>query len=388
MLRNKGAKRLLGAFFILSVLSLPFSSAALAEEKASGVQEMEDRLKSLKAKMEEAKRKLLETTRKEQKELKSLTQIQQKLVQSSRQLKDTRFQLSVTENEIGLLSQKIGFHQKQLEVEKVYLMARLRDIYMNKDVDYLEMAFLSNDPTEFLTRYYYLEQVLSQDQEIVQSVEEKHKVLQGEKKDLEQKKSHTQVLISQISQEQKSAAKQKTAQEAIVKKLQTDKAFYEESIRQFEKDSNEIEALIRQSTATRKESAIVGSTGKMIWPVANHSISSNFGPRTHPVFKTVSNHSGIDFPSPSGSTIKAADGGKVLYAGWYGAYGRVVIIDHGKDIVTLYGHCSELYVEKGDQVRQGQKISAVGSTGYSTGPHLHFEVRVKGTPVNPIKYLK
>lgn len=362
--------------------------AALAEEKPNPVQEMEEKLKNLKEKMDEARRKLFETTQKEQKELKNLTEIQKKYTSTTRQLKDTRFQLTLTENEIGLLSQKIGLHEKQLHSQKDYLKSRLRDIYMNKDMDYIEMAFMTHDPTEFLTRYYYLERVLFQDQEVVQTVQERHTLLVGEKKDLETKKKRTRLLVSQISEQQQIQGQQKMAQEAIVKKLQTDKAFYEESIRQFEKDSHEIEALIRQSTAGRKESTIVGATGKMIWPVPNHTISSGFGIRTHPVFKTVSNHTGIDLPNSMGTPIKAADGGTVLFAGWYGAYGRVVIIDHGKDMVTLYGHTSETFVEKGDQVTQGQKIAAVGSTGYSTGPHLHFEVRVKGVPVNPLKYLR
>ncbi len=95
----------------------------------------------------------------------------------------------------------------------------------------------------------------------------------------------------------------------------------------------------------------------------------------------------MDFAAGYGSTIRAADSGTVLYSGWYGGYGKTVIINHGKGITTLYGHSSKLYVNAGESVKRGQAISAIGSTGLSTGPHLHFEVRKNGTPVNPANYL-
>lgn len=124
----------------------------------------------------------------------------------------------------------------------------------------------------------------------------------------------------------------------------------------------------------------------MVFPV-NASITSTFGTRVHPILGYRRFHAGIDFGAASGSPIWAADSGVVIFAGWYGGYGRAVIINHGDGITTLYGHASQVYVAEGQTVEQGQAIAAVGSTGLSTGPHLHFEVRQNGNPVNPAGYL-
>lgn len=125
-------------------------------------------------------------------------------------------------------------------------------------------------------------------------------------------------------------------------------------------------------------------TGSFIWPVSGR-ITSRFGWRT--IFGSYSYHSGLDIGVPTGTSIKAADGGKVTYAGWRGAYGYLVVIDHLDGTETYYGHNSKLCVSAGDKVYQGQTIAKSGSSGRSTGPHCHFEVRKNGTRVNPIKYL-
>ncbi len=122
--------------------------------------------------------------------------------------------------------------------------------------------------------------------------------------------------------------------------------------------------------------------GKFIRPVDGR-ITSNFGYRMHPILGKRKMHTGLDMGSPSGTPIKAAAGGVVIYAARYGGYGNCVMIDHGDGVVSLYGHCSSLAVSNGQKVNQGETIAYVGSTGLSTGPHLHFEVRKNGVPTNP-----
>ncbi|MDQ3106759.1 MAG: M23 family metallopeptidase, partial [Actinomycetota bacterium] len=117
------------------------------------------------------------------------------------------------------------------------------------------------------------------------------------------------------------------------------------------------------------------------------ALASAFGPRPHPIFGTVRNHTGIDLTAGQGTPVKAADAGTVVVAGARGGYGTTVIIDHGNSLATLYGHLSRASVTEGATVARGQVIGAAGSTGYSTGPHLHFEVRVNGNPVDPLRYL-
>lgn len=134
-----------------------------------------------------------------------------------------------------------------------------------------------------------------------------------------------------------------------------------------------------------KDSPYVG--GEFTWPCpASRYISSSFGNRLHPTLNVWKFHTGIDIGCSAGKNIVAAASGKVIMSQWYGGYGNCVMIDHGGGIVTLYGHASKLLVSKGQVVKQGQVIALVGSTGRSTGPHLHFEVRKNGQYIDPMSY--
>ena len=154
------------------------------------------------------------------------------------------------------------------------------------------------------------------------------------------------------------------------------------------RQSASLQNMIANKTSTTSPAVTV--TTSFMRPVGG-PITSPFGYRTHPIFHSRIFHSGIDIGAGYGSAIKAANTGKVIMAGWYGGYGKVVIIDHGvirgQPITTLYGHMSVINVAQGQKVTKGQIIGKVGTTGYSTGPHLHFEVRVNGQPRNPMNYL-
>ena len=128
-------------------------------------------------------------------------------------------------------------------------------------------------------------------------------------------------------------------------------------------------------------------SGSMIWPVRGE-ITSYFGWRTHPIFGTQKYHSGMDIAVDYDVPVMAADNGQVIYAGWMSGYGYTVMLDHGDGLVTLYAHNNEVNVSEGSSVYKGQTIAFSGSTGYSTGPHVHFEVRINGTRVDPAPYIK
>jgi murein DD-endopeptidase MepM/ murein hydrolase activator NlpD len=148
-----------------------------------------------------------------------------------------------------------------------------------------------------------------------------------------------------------------------------------------------LEQLIRD--AQSKDKKPKQGTGSFIWPLSGYrTITDDYGMRYHPILKTRRMHTGMDIAAPKGVPIMAAQSGEVILAGWYGAYGQAVIIDHGAGVATLYGHQSVLKVKVGQQVTKGDTIGLVGSTGWSTGPHLHFEVRVNGSPANPHNYVK
>lgn len=171
----------------------------------------------------------------------------------------------------------------------------------------------------------------------------------------------------------------------LLEQVHTRQAEYEARIANLTAESDSIEALLRDRQSG--QGLVVPGDGVLANPIPGAPVTSLFGPRVHPIYGTTRMHTGIDLGAPSGTPIRAADDGFVVAAGWRGGYGLATIIDHGGSLATLYAHQSRLGVFPGQRVRRGEVIGYVGSTGYSTGPHLHFEVRVAGNPVDPLQYL-
>ena len=158
---------------------------------------------------------------------------------------------------------------------------------------------------------------------------------------------------------------------------------FEAEIAALKKESDSIAAFLRSRQRGRPVAPGSGVLGRPV----DGGLTSAFGPRRHPILGTVRVHTGVDFASASGTPIRAAGAGTVITAGDRGGYGKTVIIDHGGTLATLYAHQSRIAVRDGQSVARGQTLGYVGSTGFSTGPHLHFEVRVNGNPVDPLRYL-
>jgi murein DD-endopeptidase MepM/ murein hydrolase activator NlpD len=178
---------------------------------------------------------------------------------------------------------------------------------------------------------------------------------------------------------------QEHEKEALVAKARSQRRDYETQIAQLKAESNAITAFLRG--VQRGQGPVISGHGIFASPIPGAAITSRFGPRVHPIYGDVRVHTGIDFRASVGTPVRAAGTGTIVYAGWRGGYGNCVIIDHGHSLATLYGHLSSIGVNVGQRVTRGQVIARAGSTGLSTGPHLHFEVRANGVPVDPLRYL-
>lgn len=192
-------------------------------------------------------------------------------------------------------------------------------------------------------------------------------------------------LRSEQDQVRQDVRAQEAQQKSLADEAQARVAEFEAQIAALRAESGTITAFLRGLQAG--QSLPAGGKGLLSSPVPGSRLSSDFGPRVHPVLGTARMHDGVDFAAPTGAPIRAAAGGTVVFAGPRGGYGNTLIVDHGNSLATLYAHQSELHVAEGAVVTAGQVIGAVGSTGMSTGPHLHFETRVAGVPVNPLLYL-
>ena len=320
----------------------------------------------------------------------------------------------IAENEKKLLETEDDYLKKHSKLEK-----RVRDIYINGQISYLDVMFGAQDFDDFLTRMDLLKRVMIQDSELVNQVLAYRNEIKEIGRQLENDRRH-QVEQAIIAEDAKDVKLAKVAeQQALIDMMENDKETYNRQYDEMIAASNQVAQLIKESkyraeaeearrqaeaarqaqqnsqpTGTYESSddgnyqAYVPATnsGAMIWPITG-PITSEFGWRSHPIFGGQRFHSGIDIGGDYGMPIHAAQSGVVSHAGWIDGYGNTVMIDHGGGIVTLYGHNESLAVNVGQHVNQGDVIAYCGSTGNSTGPHCHFEVRLDGEPVSPFNYL-
>lgn len=273
-------------------------------------------------------------------------------------------------------------------------VARLRFLQRQRESSTWIALLQSESIEELLERRYQLQLVYKADRKSLLALKTEKEKISDKKLLAEIQKNQIALLSEQLLYQKANFKAQASVQTELVTRLNTDRLALEAAEQQLAQDSNNISKVIAQRLAEQQVAFRSGTpgyqrifgTGQMVQPV-NGPITSNFGYRIHPVLGTRRLHAGTDFGAPTGAPIFAADSGTVIVAEWYGGYGNTVIIDHGNGLTTLYGHCSELYVTVGQGVQRGQTIAAVGSTGLSTGPHLHFEVRQQGEPVEPLAYL-
>lgn len=285
--------------------------------------------------------------------------------------------ISRTEDELTLASMEI--------TEKKDLFARRLDaMYRNGNIAYAEVLFNSEDFSELLSNLDMVQMIVAYDVELLQFLEEQRIIVEDRKAELEAGRE----LLGKLKIEEESRIKSldvsRGKQETLRRELNQDKEALARQLDQIEKEANDLEQVLLK---LQSEGDYIG--GIMKWPVTGHTrISSPYGNRIHPILKTKRFHSGIDIPAPTGTNIVAAAAGRIAFAGTQGGYGRTIILDHGGGIMTLYAHNSQLMVSEGAQVTQGSVIAKAGSTGMSTGPHLHFEVRENGKYVDPMPWVK
>lgn len=265
----------------------------------------------------------------------------------------------------------------------------LRNVYMGGRISMLEMLLEAPSISTFVDRAYYKRRIIEHQKAVLSELQKKAVELHLQRKELMRKRQEIAASIQNIESYRGQISQRIRADHILKQKYLTDASFYARAEQSLMAESNRIS----RQLAGRGSSAVAQSRGSGIfsWPIIG-KLMSRFGRRFHPIHKRSAMHTGLDIAASYGTPVKAADGGQVIYAGWRGGYGKTVMVDHGnrngKNLVTLYGHMSRIAVSNGSAVSKGQVVGYEGSTGYSTGPHLHFEVRENGAPVNPLNYLR
>lgn len=364
---------------LLAVWLAPAQAEPSIQQQRSRLQQIQERLDAVRAKAKQLKVR-------ERKAVSDLSVLQQKLERTQVQLEDSQYRLSRTQNRLTATKKALDGARTKFERQQITAGSRLRSIYKHRQTNLWEALLTAPDMVAFLTRYQYFKHITKQDAQALFELDRQMAEITHQKRKYDEQVQTIASITETISEQKRDVQEDTQEQSSLVSKLRSERAAYEAAAEQLERDSRQIETMIRRMLANRRKTPRLG-TGRFQVPVDGR-LSSNFGPRKHPIHGVVKRHNGVDFGAPQGTPIRAADGGVVLYVGWYGGYGKIVMIDHGGDLVTLYAHTSRYVVDTGQKINRGQVIAYVGSTGLSTGPHLHFEVRRNGTPVNPIGYLR
>lgn len=282
------------------------------------------------------------------------------------------------ESKIAETESQIQKMQEDIESQKENLGKRLRNMYKNGSVGFVDVILGSGNFSELISNLSMLQKIYASDQDTLDYLEDQHKKIE-EKKELlteENKKLNDEKKV--LDEKQQEAQKKKDAMQADMDKLQA-------KLDKLNADAARLTGVILGSQDSNKE--YEGGSGIMGWPTDSRNITSDFGMRKHPIYGTFIGHTGIDIAADYWSNVYAAESGTVILSQVYGGYGNAITIDHGGGISTLYGHNNALLVSVGQHVTRGQVIALCGSTGQSTGSHVHFEVRVNGVPVDPMGYL-
>ncbi|HHY40386.1 MAG TPA: peptidoglycan DD-metalloendopeptidase family protein [Syntrophaceticus sp.] len=353
---------------------------------ASTLEQKKEELSKVNNQLKERRQQLRENEKKQQDIVKELDSIERDIAQISSDLESYEQDLSRLQQSIAELEPVLQEKEEALKKKTETLNQRLRDIYMKGNLSYLEVLVGSTSMSDFLTRLDFLRRLMENDAKLVRETTAERDELARQKRELEEKKEQVVSLKRATELKRNTLAARSQEREETLKRLQADKAACERAIRELEESSRKLTQIIQQYQSKNPNPSPPQGNGSMIWPAAG-PITSGYGMRWHPIYGTYSMHTGIDIGAPHGAPVKAADGGTVIYVGWMGGYGNTVIVDHGGGISTLYAHLSGFAVSAGSNVSQGQVIAYVGSTGNSTGPHLHFEVRINGYHTNPLAYL-
>ena len=311
---------------------------------------------------------------------------QQKLESTASSLADTRKKLNSAENELVGMEAQLNTALAEFSALDFRMKTRIRKIYKSQRRGFFVLLLSANDFNTFLDRMYFESKLIKQDYKRMKAAKEKAHEIALLKYSIEEKRRSIAHSIKTINYQQQTIQREIAQNENMIHKLRTDRVAYERAEKELAKQSASIGTMINRSTG---KSDVKVASG-FIKPIAGR-ITSPFGYRTHPIFNSRTFHSGVDIGGQYRGEVRASNSGKVIYTGWYGGYGKVVIIDHGtvngKPTTTLYAHLDSISTSNGAFVNKGQTIGREGTTGYSTGPHCHFEVRVNGKPVNPLNYI-
>lgn len=317
-------------------------------------------------------------------------------------------QIGEYESQISSLNKKISdlkksITAKEIEIKKLEkdykekeeaFIERMVAVYEAGQTTYLDVLLSSDSVINFVSNYYMISELAEADNAMMDAIQTQQRKIEDTRKDLESRKREITDSKNEVQRKTTTLNNTKSAKQTKVNSLSAKEKELQKEIERYQSDIKSVEKQIREYEERQRKQNGSSSTpkytgGKLGWPVQGYyNITSSYGYRIHPIYGYRKLHTGIDVGAPKNAKFVAAEDGVVISASYSGGYGNRVIISHGNGLSTLYAHGTSILVKKGQTVKKGQAVLTVGSTGLSTGNHAHFEVRVNGSCVNPMNYLK
>lgn len=315
-----------------------------------------------------------------------LDSLNTQIAQYQEELNSSNVKLAQTQMSVDAIKTELEEAEKEYNRQKNLLEQRLVAMYEGGETVYLDVLLASTSIQDFLSRFYYLSKIAAYDQELMrevtiakQDIEGKKILLEREVAKLTEEKQKNEMLLNTYENT-------KVVRKNFLNGLTEYELALQERIEIYEKDLDELESEILRVSLENISEEYIG--GELAWPVPGYStITSGYGMRMHPVLYIYKLHTGVDIGAPTGVPVIAVNDGIVTLATYSTSYGNYIMVDHGGGVATLYAHGSKVLVEEGQEVKKGDPIMLVGSTGWSTGPHLHFEVRIDGQTYDPLPYI-
>lgn len=384
------------SFLINLKPEMAFSAEPKAKDLEKVISQAENEYKKTQKKLNDTYKKIKEVTTKEREVTRQIERLNNAMLLAENRISITTLKKNKIHTRMTELSQEIGTTTVHIDKVKGMLKERLVAIYKYGSVAEFNLFLSAPGAQDAMSTSYLLSRIAAEDQSLIEELASKKEKLNSIHTELARQKRELEAQNKDLIGQKNLLVRDQNSRNKLLGRVRSDKELFIAQQDELLRASRELQNTIKDMLEKKRKilaaqrngqkEQVYYTGGRLAWPLRG-KINSPYGGRTHPVFKTKSVHTGIDIDGDKGDPVRAANDGEVLYTGWLRGYGQVVILDHGGDLTTVYAHLSKIETQESSKVSRGDLIGRVGSTGVATGNHLHFEVRVNGNAVNPMKYL-
>lgn len=375
-------KKIILIFLLIILFVISICGIVLAEN----LEDLQNKKNELQNQINESNEQIEEIQIKITDNLEQLNNLNEKIYTYESEIANLTQNLADVEKEIEEITKRLSIVEQNYNLQKDAFQTRMVALYETGDIVYLDVLLNSSSILEFISNYYLIAEIARYDTDLLENIENQKIQIENIKILLEEKKLNIETAKENREKTTIALENSKIIRNSYINKLSEQEKETQAKIDEFQEELNNLEAQIVMLATGNLGEDYVG--GEFAWPAPGYTtITSNFGMRLHPIFKVNRLHTGTDIGMPTGASIVAANDGIVIKSTYTTGYGNMIMIDHGGGVVTVYGHGSENVAQTGQTVKRGDVVMKAGSTGWSTGPHLHFEIRINGKYIDPLPYI-